>query len=94
MASSERGKIAYETGRTVKAMAALINAGDDRTFTYPGATVWSNNEDGQPVVRPNGIVSGRNLLSTHADNDKVTVAAFTAYSGGVLYSVSAGTAGQ
>lgn len=92
MSSSENAKLEIESGQTLHAYAAMTNSGDEKVFTISGGTLWSGKSGYTPSIRPDGIVSGRNLLSTHADNNKVTIAAFTAYLAGVLHSVGATTA--
>jgi hypothetical protein len=89
MATAENAKIQIETGQTPVAYAVMTDSGDHKIHTISGGTIWSGKSGYTPNVRPNGIVSGRNILTTHASNDKVTIAAFTGYSKGVLKSVSA-----
>ena len=91
MATSKNAKIEFESGQTVVNYAAMTDSGDHMVHTISGGTVFSGKSGFEPIVRPNGIVTGRNVISTHASNDTVTVGAFTAYSAGVLYSVSATT---
>lgn len=91
MATSSKAKISIETGRTLVSYDEAVDSGDHIVFTL--GTLWSGysdeNTDYSPVVRPDGMVSGRNVLSTHATNDTVTIAGFTAYSKGVEHTVSA-----
>ena len=87
MATSQRGKIQIELGRTLTDYAVMTDSGDNQIFT--AGTLYSGKSGYEPDVRPNGIVSGQKLLSPHATDDTVTIAAFTAYSAGTLYSVSA-----
>jgi hypothetical protein len=89
MATSEKGKISIEVGRVLTAYTKMTDGGARQVF-YSG-TQWSGKANYAPDVRPSGIVTGKNVLSVHADNSKVTVAAFTAYSKAVLKSVSATT---
>jgi hypothetical protein len=91
MATAENAKIQIETGQTPNAYAVMTDSGDHKVHTISGGTVWSGRSGSTPVVRPNGIVSGRNILTTHATNDTITIAAFTAYSKGTLYTVGATT---
>ena len=91
MATSKNAKLQFESGQTVADYAAMTDSGDHKVHTIAGGTVFSGKSGFAPIVRPNGIVSGRNVVSVHADDDKVTIAAFTAYSKGVLYSVGATT---
>lgn len=93
MATSSKGKISIETGRALTDYVEMTDGGDHIIFNT--GTVFSGysdeSADYSPVVRPDGMVSGRNVLSTHATNDTVTIAGFTAYSNGVEHTVSATT---
>lgn len=89
MSTSENAKIQIETGQTLNDYAILTDAGDHLVHTISGGTVWSGKSGYEPDIRPNGIVSGRNVLSAGTTNDTVRIAAFTAYSKGTLQSVSA-----
>jgi len=91
MATSKNAKLEFESGQTVNDYAAMTDSGDHQIYTISGGTVYSGKSGYTPVVRPNGVVSGRNIVSTHASNDTVTIAAFTAYSEGTLHSVTATT---
>ena len=91
MATSKNAKIDLETGQTLNDYAAMTDSGDHIVHTVSGGTIYSGKSGFAAIVRPNGIVTGRNVLSTHATNDTVTIAAFTAYSIGILKSVSATT---
>ena len=93
MATSSKAKISIETGRTLTSYAEATDGGDHAIFNI--GTVWSGysdeSTDYSPSVRPDGMVSGRNVLSVHATNDTVTVAGFTAYSKGIEHTVTATT---
>jgi hypothetical protein len=89
MSTSENAKIQIETGQTLNAFAVMTDAGDHLVHTISGGTVWSGKSGFEADVRPNGIVSGRNILSAGTTNDTVRIAAFTAYSKGVLQTVAA-----
>ena len=91
MTTSKNGKIQFESGQTVHDYAAMTDAGDHQTHTISGGTVYSGKSGFEPIVRPNGIVSGRNMVSTHTTNNTVTIAGFTAYSLGVEQTVAATT---
>jgi len=91
MSTSKNAKIQIETGQTVHDFAVMTDSGDHKVHTISGGDVWSGKSGYEPDVRPNGMVTGRNVLTAHADDDKVSVAAFTAYSKGVLKSVSGTT---
>lgn len=92
MGTSKNAKIQIETGQTLVDYEAATDSGDHQIYN-PSEDVMSGKSGFEPVVRPNGMVSGRNVVSAPASgsNDVVDVAAFTAYSGGTLYSVSAST---
>ncbi len=92
MATSKRAKTEFESGNTLHDFTAMADSGDHKTFTLSGVPVWSGESGYEPEVLVNGIVTGLNILSTHADDNKVTVAAFTANSGGKEYTVSTTTA--
>lgn len=92
MPNASNAALYVEQGQTLNTWTAMTDSGDHKIFTTGTDHIWSGKSGKAPDIRPNGIVTGRNLLSTHADNDKVTVAAFTAYSQGVLRTVNAGTA--
>jgi hypothetical protein len=94
MPNAENAKIQLEQGQELVAFAAMTDSGDHQTLTPAAADkVFSGKAGKEPVIRPNGIVSGRNLVSVAASgsNDVVDVAAFTAYSQGVLLTVAADT---
>lgn len=85
MSSSENAKIQIETGQSLVAFVAMIDSGDNKTYNTADL-VWSGKSSFEPDIRPNGIVSGINLVTPAASlaNNQVDVAAFTAYSIGVL----------
>jgi len=89
MATAKDAKIQIELGQSFTDYAAMTDSGDHQIFT--AGTIWSGKSGKTPVVRPNGMVTGIDVLSTHATNDTVTIGAFTAYSEGTLHSVTATT---
>jgi len=86
MSTSSKGKISIEIGRTLTSYTAMTDS--DHQIFYRGTT-WSSYDGSEADVRPDGMVTGRNVLSTHATSDTVTIAGFTAYSKGTLTTVSA-----
>ncbi len=92
MPNARNALIQIEQGRTLVDFVALTDSGDHRTFTSSDR-VWSRAKGYEPEIRPNGIVSGVDLVSPAASgaDDAVDVAAFTAYSQGTLHSVAAQT---
>ena len=91
MATSKNAKLEFESSQTPHSFAAMTDSGDGKVHTISGGTILSMKSGREPVIRPNGIVTGRNLVTPHADADKVSVAAFTAYCKGYLKTVAAGT---
>ena len=89
MATAKDAKIQIELGQSYTDYTAMTDSGDHQIFT--AGTLWSGKSGKTPVVRPNGMVTGIDVVSTHADDDKVTIAAFTAYSEGTLHEVTATT---
>jgi hypothetical protein len=89
MPTAKNSKILIETGQTLNAFAVMTDSGDHQVFTITGGDIWSGKSGFTPDVRPNGITSGRNLLSAGTTVDTVRVAAFTAYSKGAEQSPSA-----
>jgi len=86
MSTSSKGKISIEIGRTLTSYTAMSDS--DHQIFYKGTT-WSDYDDAEADVRPDGMVTGRNVLSPGVGNDTVAVAAFTAYSKGTLLTVTA-----
>ena len=82
MPTAKNSKILIETGQSLNDFAVMTDSGDHQVFTISGGDIWSGKSGNTPDVRPNGITSGRNLLSAGTTNDTVKVAAFTAYAKG------------
>jgi len=89
MATSANAKIQAELGQSHNAMAAMTDSGDHQIFTISGGTLWSGKSGYTPDVKPNGIASGRALISTDTSNNVVAVASCTCYLAGTLTTVSA-----
>lgn len=90
MAKNKNAKIQMESGRTLVSFEKMTDSGDAQTFN-PSEAVMSGLDGYAPEIRPNGIVTGRNLASpaVSGTNNLVDLVAFTAYSKGVLFSVAA-----
>lgn len=82
MATGKNSKVSIETGQTLNDYAVMTDSGDSQIFTMSGGDLWSGKSGFAPIVRPNGITSGRNLLSAGTTNDTVRVAAHSAFSKG------------
>lgn len=91
MGTAKTAKLMMESGQTAFTYTAATDSGDHTVFTVSGKTVFSGKDGYTPSIRPDGVVSGSNLLSTHATNDTVTIAGCTCYLAGVLTTVTAGT---
>lgn len=91
MATAALALLMMEQGANLVDFVAMLNSGDNQIFTAANP-VFSGEEGREPELRPNGIVTGRNLVGVPASgaNDVVDVAAFTAYSKGALKTVAAG----
>jgi len=90
MSNSENGKIQYEQGQVLTTYEAMTDSGDQQVFTAT-EDIWSGKSGFTPSIRPNGLVSGRSLITAAATVDEISIAAFTAYSKGALQTVSAAT---
>jgi len=89
MANAGNAIIYLEQGQAEVDFVALTNAGDRRTFTSADP-VWSRAIS--PDIRPDGMITGSSVGSPSATVDAVSVAAFSAYSGGVKHDVAANDA--
>jgi hypothetical protein len=90
MATSKNAKLQFESGQSFVDYTVMTDSGDHQIYSL--GTIWSMKSGYEASVRPNGMVTGRNVLSTHTTEETVTVAAFTAYSAGTLFEVTATTA--
>ena len=81
--------IYYEAGQDYTAMAALTDSGNHTVFTS-GDSYWSGYEGKEPVVRPNGMLTGGVITpAASGDDNCVDVSAGTAYLSGVKISIPA-----
>ncbi len=87
MSTSSKAKISIETGQTLTDYAKMTDSGDHTRFSL--GTIWSGKSGFEPEVRPNGIVTGRNLLSPDTAVDSVAIAAFTSYCKGAVLTSTA-----
>lgn len=88
--SAANAMLEYEAGQEFVAFdAPLTNSGDDQNFSAPDA-LWSGYEGKEPVIRPNGLVSG-GVISPGAAN-QVAVSAAKAFIEGVLVEVAGDSA--
>lgn len=89
MATADKAKLQYEAGQNAVPMSALTDSGDATTFTS-SASLWSSRTGFEPVVRPNGLITG-GAVTPDVVNNQVDVAALTCWLAGVETSVTAGT---
>lgn len=92
MPTAKNAAIYVESAPSEVSYAAMTDSGDHIVFN-PADNLLSVREGYEAVVRPNGIVSGVNMITpaVSGSNNLVDVAAFTCYIAGVLVSVSADT---
>lgn len=80
-----------ELGQTLVEMAALSDSGDHKNFES-GDMFWSGVGGKEPVVRPDGLITGGEVTTPDSGTDDVVdVAALTCYLAGVKKSVAANT---
>lgn len=89
MATASNAKVQIESGQALVEFEALTDVGNAQTFT-PSAAIMSSAI--APVVRPDGVVTGINMLSPSATVDAVAVAACSVSSGGTVFDVAANAA--
>lgn len=91
MANAENAKIQYEGGQSQSPLTALGDSGDATTFES-GASLWSRRSGFEPVIRPDGLITGGTIVPAASGSDNmVDVSALTAYVGGVSVAASAST---
>jgi len=91
MSNAENAKLQYEGGQNVTAMSALTDSGDQTIFDS-SAALFSRRSGFEPVVRPDGLVTGGVLAAAvSGTNDLVDLSALTAYIGGDKKTVSGNT---
>lgn len=76
----------YESGQQLVPAKAMTDSGDHTKFTLPEAP-WSGAPGREPLIRPDGLVTG-GAITPSAGSNSVTVAALTAYQAGQLLSVA------
>ena len=89
MATAKIAKLERESARTFFDYTAGIDSGDQKIYTVSGKTIFSDKSGYELNVRPDGVVTGRNLLTPGTAADTVNLAGFTAYLVGILKTVSA-----
>jgi len=91
--TAENAKLNYEAGQSKVANAAMTDSGDHTQFTSsPTSGFWSDRAGYEPVVRPNGLITGGIATPDNAlVNNVVDITALTCYLAGVETSVGAGS---
>lgn len=79
--------IQYEAGQEHVAAHAMTDSGDNTTFAADESP-WSGRAGYEPVIRPNGIITGGDV-TPGSTNDTVDVAKLNCYLAGVEVDVSA-----
>lgn len=91
MANAENAKIQIEGGQQQQPMSALSNSGDNTVFES-GSELWSRRSGYEPVVRPDGLITGGAITPAQGGTpNAVDVAALTAYVGGAQVAAAAET---
>jgi hypothetical protein len=91
MATSEKALIKIETGQTPLAMTAMTDSGDHQVFYLTGVKRWSGKSGYAPIIKPDGITQGLNVIVPDGAGavNVVENLAFKANAGGVEYTVPA-----
>ncbi len=89
MSTSAKAKVQIEVGQALTDYAAMTDSGDKIVFSI--GSVWSGKSGYEADIRPDGVVSGRNMLTVSGTNDTVKIGAFSAYALGAAYDVTATT---
>ncbi|WP_027714901.1 hypothetical protein [Desulfuromonas sp. TF] len=89
MSKAKNGLLYMEDGSTPQGYVLMVDSGDRQHFGVADVDIFSG--DPEAVVRPNGVVTGLNLLSVAAGggNDLIDVKAFTVWLAGVETAVAA-----
>ncbi len=90
MPTAAQALLQFEAGQNAFAQQALTDSGDAKTFTS-AATLWSRRTGFEPVLRPNGLLTGGAVTAAvSGSNNVVDVQALTCNLNGAVVSVSAG----
>lgn len=96
MAIVNNGSVEYEAGQQFQPFALMTDSGNATLFSIP-AKPWSGRAGFDARIRPNGLATG-GVVTPHATNNTVNVAALTAFMAAVtgatadgLITVGAGT---
>ena len=90
MGTAGNAKIQYESAQSLVEYVAMTDSGDHIVFTS-AANVWSDRVGYAPSIRPDGIITGIDILSAGTAADTIDNIAFTAWLAGVLKEVTATT---
>lgn len=92
MPNSSNATILVEQAQIPVAYELMTDSGDNQTFNNP-QDLWSIKNGSAPTFRPDGIVSGRNVVraAVSGTNDLVDTVAHTSHLIGVVTAVSANT---
>ena len=89
MATAKIAKLERESARAFFDYTAATDSGDHILHTISGKTVLSDRSGYESVVRPDGVVTGRNMITPGTASDTVNMASFTANVSGTVFTVSA-----
>jgi len=85
--STDNALLEFEGGQNAFAMTALADSGDATIFNS-GEELWSQAAGYEPVVRPDGVITGATITPA-SGSDAVAVAALTAFVSGEELAVAA-----
>ncbi len=89
MTTAENSLLYFEIGQSLVSMAALVDAGDHKTFNS-AAEIWSDESGFAPVVKPDGVLTGLVVApAITGANDKVDLSVGTLNLAGIVTTLTA-----
>ncbi len=83
MPTASNGRIDFEGAQQLVPFETMTDSGDHKVFNFSNSLV-SKRAGFEPEIRPDGIVTGLNLIEPTATQNAVAVGAFTCYLNGIL----------
>lgn len=87
MPTAANAVIEYEAANQLKPYALMDDSGDKKLFSFPDKLV-SKRSGYEPVIRPDGIMTGSNLITPGDGSDRIDIAGFTCAIGGATFTVA------
>ena len=89
MTTAENSLLYFENGQSLVSMAALVDAGDHKTYNS-AAEIWSDESGFAPVIKPDGVLTGFVVTpAISGANDKVDLSAGSLNLAGVVTTLAA-----